>query len=212
MRLLPAETAIAASTPASPMFMAPRAPTLKRFMQVAACSAVLALGRQACAETAAEGGMHCTPPMAAFAAPAFGGPMMPVSAPPFAAGRPMPGGMPPPDGQMPPFLHGLALTEAQDDQIFAIVHAAAPMLREQGKLARKNAELVRAMTDSGNYDETKLKALADAVARASMEIMILHARSAHQIFAVLSPEQRAQAEAFKAKFEAGRECGPQPKQ
>jgi protein CpxP len=120
---------------------------------------------------------------------------------------PGPMGMPPLEDDfmqgMPPlpFLHDLNLSEAQQDKIFAIQHNSAPLLREQGKLVRKSGDAIRELTDSTNYDEGKLKSLADSHARAITEIEVIHARSMHQILSLLTPEQRKQADAMKAKFD-----------
>jgi Spy/CpxP family protein refolding chaperone len=103
-----------------------------------------------------------------------------------------------------PFLHELNLTEAQQDKIFSILHNSAPTLREQGKLAKKSADAIRDLTDSANFDEGKLKSLAENHARAIAEIELIHARVMHQILVLLTPEQRKQVEAMKARFDGHR--------
>jgi Spy/CpxP family protein refolding chaperone len=126
------------------------------------------------------------------------GPMgMPPMMPPM--GDPFMEGMPP-----PPFLHDLNLTEAQQDKIFSILHNNAPLLREQSKLVKKSGDAIHEMADSANYDEAKLKALAESHARALAEIEVIHARSMHQIQALLTPEQHKQIDAMKAKFDEHR--------
>ncbi len=107
----------------------------------------------------------------------------------------------PGSGPLPPFFREVTLTEAQQDKIFAIRHASAPALREQSKLVKKSADAIRELADSGAYDEAKLKSLADANARASAELMLLQARDIHQLLALLTPEQRKQVDAMKAKFD-----------
>lgn len=119
----------------------------------------------------------------------------PMGMPPMMGDAFMPGMLP------PPFLHDLNLSEAQQDKIFAILHNSAPTLREQGKLIKKTADAIRELSDSANYDESKLKSLADSHAHAIAEIEVIHARSMHQILALLTPEQRKQIDAMKAKFD-----------
>jgi len=102
---------------------------------------------------------------------------------------------------MPPFFRDVTLTEMQQDKIFATLHASAPTLREQGKLAKKSADAMRELADSGSYDESKLKSLADTNARANADLMLMQARDIHQILALLSPEQRKQVDAIKTKLE-----------
>ncbi len=112
---------------------------------------------------------------------------------------PQPGMMP--ELAPPPFLHGLDLSEAQQDRIFNILLADAPLLREQEKLAHKSGQELHALLEQDQFDEGKIKSLADAQARAMAQLMVLHARGMHQILAVLTPEQRTQLKDMKDKFD-----------
>ncbi|MYM39842.1 Spy/CpxP family protein refolding chaperone [Duganella qianjiadongensis] len=106
-------------------------------------------------------------------------------------------------GPRPPFLHGLDLTEAQQDKVFAILHAQAPYLREQGKAAAKAHEALRAMGRAEQYDDAKAAALAKEAATAMANIALQHVRTEQKLLAVLSPEQR--------KKLAERSVAPQPR-
>jgi Spy/CpxP family protein refolding chaperone len=132
-------------------------------------------------------------------APHAGMPPQGMSAP----GMPMPG-MPHPDMMPelapPPFLLGLDLSEAQQDKVFNILLANAPLVHEQEKLAHKNGKELHALLEQDQYDEAKIKSLAEAEAHARAQLMVLHARGMHQILALLTPEQRAKLDAEKAKF------------
>lgn len=106
----------------------------------------------------------------------------------------------PPPGQMmhgraphAMFLHGVVLDEAQQDKVFAIVHAQEPQMREQGKAARHAHEALQAMATSGQFDDAKAAALAQAGANAMAAIALQRARTDAQIYALLTPEQRRQA-------------------
>lgn len=123
---------------------------------------------------------------------------------PPAGAAPMPGhgphgGLPPPHapagGELPPppYLHGLQLSEAQQDKVFAILHALAPQLREQAKLARKAEEELRELARGEQYDEGRARALAEAGARAQAEMALLRSRADRQIHALLTPEQKQAA-------------------
>lgn len=119
----------------------------------------------------------------------------------------------PPPGQMmhgraphEMFLRGVVLDEAQQDKVFAIVHAQEPQMREQGKAARHAHEALRAMATSGQFDDAKAAALAQAGANAMAAMALQRARTDAQIYAMLSPEQRRQA----AQRDAHR--GPHPQQ
>ncbi|MYN15973.1 periplasmic heavy metal sensor [Rugamonas sp. FT107W] len=104
------------------------------------------------------------------------------------------GGMPPFAGPgmggRPPFVHGVELTEAQEDKVFAIVHAEQPYLREQGKAAAKAHEALRALAGADQYDDAKAAALAKEAATAMANIALQRVRTEQKLLAVLTPEQR----------------------
>lgn len=103
-----------------------------------------------------------------------------------------PEGMMPMPGGEPPFLHGLDLNEAQQDKVFAILHAEAPYLREQGKAAYKAHEALRALSQAPQYDDAKAAALAQAAAQAMANITLQQVRTEQKLLALLTPEQRKQ--------------------
>lgn len=102
---------------------------------------------------------------------------------------------------LPPFLAGLHLTDDQQDKVFAIVYAAAPAIREQAKALRKAHEALRDLNKSDQYDESKVKALAEAAAKAESQMTVLRMRSEHEIFGVLTPEQKKQLEERRHEHE-----------
>ncbi|PKV44526.1 Spy/CpxP family protein refolding chaperone [Janthinobacterium sp. 61] len=95
---------------------------------------------------------------------------------------------------LPPFLHGIDLSEAQQDKVFAATYAQAPLLREQEKIAFKAHAQLRELAGSSAYDDAKASALASTAAQALAQISLLHARLEQQLLAVLTPEQRKQAQ------------------
>jgi Spy/CpxP family protein refolding chaperone len=95
-------------------------------------------------------------------------------------------------GPHPAFLDDLNLTEQQEDKAFAILHAAAPALREQAKAASKAHEELRELGTSAQYDDARAKALTDAAGKADSELALLYIRAEHEIYSILTPEQRAQ--------------------
>jgi Spy/CpxP family protein refolding chaperone len=99
----------------------------------------------------------------------------------------------PPPG-LPPFLHGIELNEAQQDKVFAATYAQAPELREQEKIAFKAHAQLRELAASSAYDDAKADALANTAAQAMAKISLLQARLEQQLLAVLTPEQRQQAQ------------------
>jgi len=95
-------------------------------------------------------------------------------------------------GPQVPLFRGVELTEAQEDRIFAILHAEKPYLREQAKAAGKAREALRALAEGDKYDDAKAAALAQAAARAGANIALQHVRTRQKLLAVLTPEQRKQ--------------------
>jgi periplasmic protein CpxP/Spy len=120
---------------------------------------------------------------AAFAAP-------PADLPP---GGPMPPPMMGPGREpMPPFLHGVTLTEEQRDKMFEIMYEQIPALRSRERELRQSHESLTRLSRSSEFDDVKAKALADAGARAMMEISLTRARLDHKVYRLLTPEQRKQ--------------------
>jgi protein CpxP len=112
----------------------------------------------------------------------------------YAEGMPPPGGHGPHHGaQGPglPFLRGIDLSEAQQDRLFAILHAEAPQLREQGKIEDKAHEALRAMLDAGDFNEARASNHTRALGQAIAARELLRVRTAGQVMALLTPEQRA---------------------
>lgn len=139
-----------------------------------------------------------------------------VQASPGANAAPKPPGAPPSaqslPPQMPPFLSGLSLSDAQQDKVFLIHHQQAPMLHARRKAARNAREALRELGSAVNFDLDRARELARHLAEAEAEITLLNAQAMHQIMAVLSPEQRQQLAAIKHRepSEGMREPPPQP--
>jgi Spy/CpxP family protein refolding chaperone len=112
-------------------------------------------------------------------------------------------GMPP----GPPWLRGLALTEAQQDKVFAILHAQMPALRERMRELHKAREALQQAARTDRFDEARATALADAVSRATAAVELMRARSDAAIWQVLTPEQRRQVSEMPTRPHHG---GPMP--
>ena len=95
---------------------------------------------------------------------------------------------------LPPFLHGIELSEAQQDKVFAATYAQAPLLRDQEKIAFKAHAQLRELAASSAYDDAKAGALASTAAQAMATISLQQARLEQQLLAVLTPQQRKQAQ------------------
>lgn len=100
-------------------------------------------------------------------------------------------------------LRGLDLTEAQRDQVFSLLHAEAPAMREKAKELRKLRMELQTLALSDTYDEAKAKSLADAGARVMADMAQQAARTGNKVYQLLTPEQRKALEEKRARFEAG---------
>jgi periplasmic protein CpxP/Spy len=114
-------------------------------------------------------------------------------------------------GAPPPFLAGLHLTDDQQDKVFAILYAAAPAMRERSKALRKAHEALRDLDESPQYDENRVKGLADSAAKAGSELTVLRLRTEHEIFALLTAEQRKQLEEHRHEMGPRDHGGPPPR-
>lgn len=97
-----------------------------------------------------------------------------------------------------PFLRGLDLSEAQEDRLFAILHAQAPQLREQEKRETKALDALDAMRASGRVDDAQAAAQARALGQAIAAQELLHVRTAAQVMALLTPQQKEAIERRRA--------------
>ncbi len=108
---------------------------------------------------------------------------------------------------MPRLLRGLDLTEAQRDKIFELMHAQAPALRDKAKEMHKARTELRRLAFSAEYDEAKVMALSEANAKAMAEMAQMRARLGHEIYQILTPEQRKTLEERRAAFQERRGKG-----
>lgn len=104
-----------------------------------------------------------------------------------------------PMGHQPHFLQGIKLSEAQQDKVFAIRHAAVPTARQQMKALHQAHEQLHTLVFAERYDEAAVKAQVDVIARTTAELALQHASNDRKILDVLTPEQRRQAVENKAK-------------
>ena len=77
------------------------------------------------------------------------------------------------------------------------------MLREQQKIAYKAHAQLRELASSSAYDDARASALANTAAQAMATISLQQARLEQQLLALLTPQQRKQAQ-------QQREDGPGP--
>jgi Spy/CpxP family protein refolding chaperone len=108
----------------------------------------------------------------------------------------------PSEDAMPPvpMLRGLTLTESQRDKVFMIFHAQAPTLRETVKAARRAQEDLQQLTLSAQFDQAKARSIVDSFVRSIGTIVLLRAEGEHEIYALLTEEQRQQLQVIQRPF------------
>lgn len=104
----------------------------------------------------------------------------------------------------PPFLRGLALSDAQNDRIFTILHGQAPRRRALAMAERKANEALGAVAAAPELDRAAASAAAQALGQAIADQELLRLQTRAQLKAVLTPAQRAQLDAPRGK---GRKAG-----
>jgi len=103
---------------------------------------------------------------------------------------------------IPHYLRGVDLTEAQRDQLFKLMYAQLPTMREQGKLRHKTMQELRAVSSAESFDDAKAQQLAAQLATLEKDMALARARNDAKVFAILTPEQRQQVQdARKAREE-----------
>jgi len=124
-------------------------------------------------------------------------------------------GMPPPpligmmptsfpfgEKNLPPFLVGLNLIESQQDKIFELLHSQEPTMREQYKAVHKTTEAINRLAASDHYNQAEARTLADKLAKAIADSLVLRAATEAKIRAFLTLEQREQADEMRSRLEA----------
>ena len=91
----------------------------------------------------------------------------------------------------PPFMRNVALSEDQQDKVFAILHAAAPALRDHEKAAHKARDALRQLVRAPSFSDNSANQLAQAEGAAESQLALLRTRMEHDLYAVLTPDQQA---------------------
>jgi Spy/CpxP family protein refolding chaperone len=110
---------------------------------------------------------------------------------------------------LPPFLHGIKLTDEQRDKVFDIMHAQVPTMRSREKELQQSRESLHKLALANEFDDLKAKLLAESGARIMAEIALMHARTDAQIYRLLTAEQRRQVTDRQSR--EARECGEPPR-
>lgn len=120
-------------------------------------------------------------------------------------GGPPPFGGPPPRerGALGPLARDLNLSDAQKAQIKQLednFQSSTKELHNQLEALRPDA----LETSDGTFDEAAVRASAQKRAAIMVELDVAHARLMSQVFAVLTPEQKAKLNELRSQFEQRR--------
>jgi len=96
------------------------------------------------------------------------------------------------------FLHGLDLSEAQQDAIFTLMHRQAPEVRKQEQALHKAQDALRQLSRQEKFDEAQGRRLAREIGEQQSEQAYLHARTSQEVYRLLTPAQRKQVEERRA--------------
>lgn len=92
--------------------------------------------------------------------------------------------------RMPPWMHHLKLSEAQQDSVFKIMHDQEPALREQFKTIHHSREALHSAALTPGADPAQLRSLADAAGKADAGLAVMMAQTDQKLLQLLTPEQQ----------------------
>jgi len=109
------------------------------------------------------------------------------------------------------FTKYLDLSAAQQEQAKAIWEKEKPTIQPLIQQERQNRASMRALTESGPFDEAKTRALATQNAQTLIELEVAHARIKSEMMQILTADQKAKLAEFEAKRESRwKEHAPPP--
>lgn len=97
------------------------------------------------------------------------------------------------------YSDALDLTSAQQDQIKAIWAKEKPAMQPLHQQMKDFHTQMNQLTESGTFDEGKVRALATQQAQARIEMEVQHARIKSEMFQVLTADQKTKMQQLEAK-------------
>lgn len=106
----------------------------------------------------------------------------------------------------------LGLTEDQKTQIKALLDGVQANEEARHQKMEELHKQLEAATANGQFDETKVREIANQQAQVHAEQIVEHERMKSKVFSLLTPEQRVKAEEMHKRGEGGprRRGGPRP--
>ncbi|HZS09494.1 MAG TPA: Spy/CpxP family protein refolding chaperone [Blastocatellia bacterium] len=95
----------------------------------------------------------------------------------------------------------LGLTDAQEEQIKAILAAEKPTVEPLVRQLAANRKALNEATGGGNFNEAEVKAIAARQGETLAALIVEKEKVKTQVFGVLTPEQRQKAEQFRERIE-----------
>lgn len=99
--------------------------------------------------------------------------------------------------QMPAHIKALNLTPEQQEKVRAIETAHREIMRKNMELLSANKAAERRLIEAPNFDEQKAQKLATQDARIMGDNNLATLRFRHEIYQILTPEQRAKFDAMR---------------
>lgn len=99
-------------------------------------------------------------------------------------------------------VHGLKLSDTQETQVFNLVHAQAPRLRENEQLIRKNRKALMDLATARSFDAAKAETLSQAIGQAIASNLLIRTQTNQQIYQLLTSDQKKLLEERRKKFES----------
>lgn len=100
------------------------------------------------------------------------------------------------------FSDVLDLSQAQQDQIKAILEKEKPTVQPLMKQLMQAHQDLEKLEQSGTFDEAKVRALAAQNTPALTELLVQKARIHSELMQVLTPDQKTKLQQLRAKHEA----------
>ena len=94
-------------------------------------------------------------------------------------------------------MNKLDLTEAQRDQVFAIMHQKRPVLRETMKALRAGRRALKDLAMTENYEPEQVRERAQAQAELQIELMVMTSKTFNEVYGLLTPQQREELAQWK---------------
>ena len=111
-----------------------------------------------------------------------------------------------PDGEfnhmLKVYTEKLDLTADQQSQMQAIWAKEKPTLQPLMQQEHQNRAAMKALTESGPFDEVKTRTLATSNAQTMIELQVAHARIKSEMMQVLTPDQKTKLQQIEAERKA----------